>query len=185
MSHTIGVLLVSLDRIHSQDHQLARRAQFGRNNSLLIRQGAAVNHVLPLARVAVFLPLHNLSCQDTVFNVENREFVIFHFFFGMHRHHILTGTHFLPHAFQGAVKHDTLRQSILSWLTDSLLSPSAFFPRLNCLTASLVGWKEGNECQRWVSFGSTQPTLLSSKKFPMQEYLGKLSANTNNRSEAK
>src|SRR5713101_571178 len=49
MSHTIGVLLVSLDRIHSQDHQLARRAQFGHNNySIGSKESLAVevNHVI-------------------------------------------------------------------------------------------------------------------------------------------
>src|SRR5713101_228137 len=49
MSHTIGVLLVSLDRIHSQDHQLARRAQFGHNNySIGSKESLAVevNHMI-------------------------------------------------------------------------------------------------------------------------------------------
>ena len=98
-----------LYKIHSDDNQLAGKTQLCHNNNFSACKSLAFDKIFLLARITVFLPLHNLTSEDAAFNVENRQAVVVHFFFGMQYHHILAGANFLLHSLQDAVKHDILR----------------------------------------------------------------------------
>jgi hypothetical protein len=63
ISHNIYVPLFMLYMIHGNDNQLASETQLGHNDDLGPGKSVALDEIFPLARIVVFLPFDNLTCE--------------------------------------------------------------------------------------------------------------------------
>lgn len=88
------ILSFEIDRY---DNQFACTTQFGNHTYWPAINRLPTDDVFPLTSMVISLPLDNFPVQDSSFNVENREAIIVHLFFGVKSHHILSCANPLSH----------------------------------------------------------------------------------------
>ena len=78
----------ALDDIDGDDEEDACRADFEDRFGVLASERLAADNGLGLASLAVFLALNDMAREDEIFEVEDREVVIFKFFSGVDRYDV-------------------------------------------------------------------------------------------------
>ena len=82
---------------YSYDYQLVRDTQFCNNRYCKASDRLARDQLLPFTGNMISLTLEHRSRQICSLDVENREMIIGHLFFGVQGHHVLTSTNLVLH----------------------------------------------------------------------------------------
>ena len=94
-----------LDEVDGDDEERTGEADFDDGFSFVAGERAAADEIFDLAGLAVSLSLGNLACEDDVFEVEDREVVIFKFFSSVNGYDIVQGTNELANLCNGLFWH--------------------------------------------------------------------------------
>ena len=113
-----------LEEVDRDDEERACGADFDDRFSFAAAERASPDDVLDFAGLSVSLSLDNLAREDNVFEVEDREVVIFKFFGSVNGHDIVQGTNKVANPCNGLWRHTRILRDIAGCRTRS--SPGRF-----------------------------------------------------------
>ena len=131
---------VALDEVDRDEEERTPGADFDDGLSFKTAERAPADDVLDFAGFGVSLSLDNLAREDNVFEVEDREVVIFKFFSSVKGHDIVQGTNEVANPCNSLFWHTPiLRDRLTGCQTTRLSGPQGQAQRRRCGSAAAGG----------------------------------------------